>query len=82
MQIATHNHDAAPVLNATGQTTAQLQTNTDSLMNGDDVECRFWRVDTDTGVYGALESLCYMILLIAGIGTVLYSASTFLYTAF
>ena len=78
MKIVVYKADAAPALPAPGRTIAKVQRNVRYLEDDENVEYRLWKVNLALAVYHAIESICYTVLTIVGIGTLVYSASTFL----
>jgi len=78
MKTATQNHPSTITLNATPQTPAQMPLNHMMFFPGrDEVEHRLCKVNALIAFYHEVESLCYLMVAIAGIGAVLYSAGVF-----
>ena len=48
--------------------------------NADDIERRLGKVNAMIRLYQEVETICYTLLVISALGTVLYSASMFFHT--
>jgi hypothetical protein len=80
MKTATQIYPSTITLNAAQQTAAQMPVNhMIFLPSRDEVERRLCKVNALIAFYHEVESLCYLMVGIAGIGLVLYSAGVFLH---